>query len=84
MDMLSYSKEREPNIESTDLNGVARDVIELLAPRAKELGVELAAELDDNVAEVSGRSGGHSPRAVEHRRQRPGCRRGRGDAARAW
>ncbi len=49
VDMLNYSKEREPNIESTDLNGVARDVIELLAPRAKELGVELAAELDDNL-----------------------------------
>jgi signal transduction histidine kinase len=47
MDMLSYSKEREPSIESTDLNGVAREVIELMAPRAKELGVELTAQLDD-------------------------------------
>jgi signal transduction histidine kinase len=45
VDMLSYSKEREPNIESTDLNAVARDVIELLAPRAKELGIELTATL---------------------------------------
>src|SRR5439155_13634055 len=31
MDMLSYSKEREPTIEETDLNEVARDVLELLA-----------------------------------------------------
>jgi signal transduction histidine kinase len=49
MDMLSYSKEREPNIESTDLNSVARDVLELLAPRAKELGVELTARLDETL-----------------------------------
>jgi signal transduction histidine kinase len=49
VDMLSYSKEREPNVESTDLNGVARDVIELLAPRAKELGIELMTGLDDKL-----------------------------------
>jgi signal transduction histidine kinase len=49
VDMLSYSKEREPNIESTDLNAVARDVIELLAPRAKELNVELASALDETL-----------------------------------
>jgi nitrogen-specific signal transduction histidine kinase len=46
-DMLSYSKEREPNIESTDLNGIVREVVELLAPRAKELGVELSAWLEE-------------------------------------
>jgi signal transduction histidine kinase len=49
MDMLSYSKEREPNIESTDLNGVARDVLELMAPRAKELGVELVSQLENTL-----------------------------------
>jgi len=49
MDMLSYSKEREPNIESTDLNAVARDVIELLAPRAKELGIQLVSALDETL-----------------------------------
>jgi signal transduction histidine kinase len=49
MDMLSYSKEREPNIESTDLNAVARDVIELLAPRAKGLGIELTSALDETL-----------------------------------
>jgi signal transduction histidine kinase len=46
MDMLSYSKEREPAVEDADLNGVARDVVELLAPRAKDLGVSLTARLD--------------------------------------
>jgi signal transduction histidine kinase len=49
MDMLSYSKEREPSIESTDLNTVARDVVELMGPRARELGVELKSKLDDTL-----------------------------------
>jgi signal transduction histidine kinase len=48
-DMLSYSKEREPNIETTDLNAVARDVLELLAPRAAELCVELTAVLEEKL-----------------------------------
>jgi nitrogen-specific signal transduction histidine kinase len=47
MDMLSYSKEREPSIENADLNGVAREVVELMDARAKELGVELTARLHD-------------------------------------
>jgi len=46
MDMLSYSKEREPCIENTDLNAVTRDVLELLAPRAKELGIRMKATLE--------------------------------------
>ena len=41
MDMLSYSKEREPAIEQTDLNDVVRDVVELLEGRARELGIKL-------------------------------------------
>jgi signal transduction histidine kinase len=49
VDMLSYSKEREPNIESTDLNAIAGDVIELMTPRAMELNIELAAVLDENL-----------------------------------
>ncbi len=45
MDMLSYSKDREPALEETDLGAVVRDVVELLAPRAKERGVALTTEL---------------------------------------
>jgi signal transduction histidine kinase len=41
MDMLTYSKEREPAIKMTDLNALVRDVLQLMLPRAKELGVEL-------------------------------------------
>jgi signal transduction histidine kinase/pSer/pThr/pTyr-binding forkhead associated (FHA) protein len=49
MDMLSYSKEREPAIEPTNLNAVVREVVELLAPRAKERGVHLASRLDESL-----------------------------------
>jgi nitrogen-specific signal transduction histidine kinase len=49
LDMLSYSKEREPSIEAVDLNGLVRDVVELLAARAKERGVQLATRLDESL-----------------------------------
>src|SRR5262249_17950234 len=49
MDMLSYSKEREPLIEPTDLNRVIHDVLELLQGRARALGAKLTARLDDTL-----------------------------------
>jgi two-component system, NtrC family, sensor kinase len=52
MDMLSYSKEREPAIEETDLNQVVRDVLELMAGRAREAGAVLNARLEDNLPVV--------------------------------
>jgi signal transduction histidine kinase len=42
MDMLSFSKDREPALETADLNQTVADVVELMQARAKELGVELA------------------------------------------
>ena len=42
MDMLSYSKDREPALEPSDLNETVGDVVELMLSRAGELGVELA------------------------------------------
>src|SRR5262249_29529886 len=41
MDMLSFSKEREPELTPADLNQVVSDVVELLQPRAAELNVAL-------------------------------------------
>jgi signal transduction histidine kinase len=41
MDMLSYSKDREPALESADLNETVGDVVELMQSRATELGVTL-------------------------------------------
>ena len=36
MDMLSYSKDREPAIEEVDLNQIVRDVLELLGAAVEE------------------------------------------------
>jgi signal transduction histidine kinase len=41
LDMLSYSKEREPNLESTDLAALISDVLDGVRGRAAERGVEL-------------------------------------------
>lgn len=49
MDMLSYSKDREPTIEETDLNHVCQEVVELMKGRAKELNAKLEIRLDDKL-----------------------------------
>src|SRR5262249_22521916 len=53
MDMLTYSKEREPAIEETDLNGLVREVLELFEGRLKEVGAKLETHLQENLAPVS-------------------------------
>jgi signal transduction histidine kinase len=52
MDMLTFSKEREPAVEETDLNGLVRDVLELLSGRAKDLGAKLEARLEPTLPRV--------------------------------
>jgi signal transduction histidine kinase len=49
MDMLSYSKERVPAVEPTNLNALVRDIVELLTPRAQELKVTLEISLDEKL-----------------------------------
>jgi signal transduction histidine kinase len=49
MDMLSYSKEREPAVELTDLNALTREVVELVEPRAQELGIKLEISLEKDL-----------------------------------
>ncbi len=44
MDMLSFSKDREPALESADLNETVGEVVELMQSRASELGVALGWE----------------------------------------
>jgi signal transduction histidine kinase len=44
MDMLSFSKDREPALEPTDLNQTVDDVVELMQSRAEEVGVQLACK----------------------------------------
>ncbi len=46
MDMLSFSKEREPDMVPANLNEVAGDVVELMRVRAKDFGVQLNFEPD--------------------------------------
>ncbi len=41
MDMLTFSKEREPDLTAANLNEVVADVIELMRVRAGEVQVEL-------------------------------------------
>jgi len=61
MDMLSYSKEREPLIEDTDLNAVVREVLEVVQGRVKEAGVRLDSKLDAlPLAQVDGQSIQHA------------------------
>ncbi len=52
MDMLSFSKDREPSLESADLNETVGDVVELMQSRAKELGVTLAWEPAKDLPQV--------------------------------
>lgn len=47
MDMLSYGKDREPDMAMSDLNEVVADVAQIIAPRATELGVELVVTPGD-------------------------------------
>jgi signal transduction histidine kinase len=52
MDMLSFSKDREPALEPADLNETVADVVELMQSRAKELNVELAWQPGKDLTEV--------------------------------
>lgn len=52
MDMLSFSKDREPALEPADLNETAAEVIELMQSRAEELGVALAWKPANNLPTI--------------------------------
>lgn len=47
MDMLTFSKERQPVLEHGDLNATVREVCELMRARAVESGVEFSSQLGD-------------------------------------
>src|SRR5262249_26314978 len=52
MDMLSYSKEREPAVEPTDLNALVTEVAELMGARAGAAGIKLEGSLDETLPTV--------------------------------
>ncbi|MEM8864102.1 MAG: ATP-binding protein [Planctomycetota bacterium] len=49
MDMLTYSKEREPEPTEAELNEVVADVVELMQTRASDAGVELLWQPSDKL-----------------------------------
>ena len=53
MDMLSYSKEREPELVPADLNTVVTEISELMQARADEAGVRLECQLDGSIPTLS-------------------------------
>ena len=52
MDMLSYSKDRQPERESVSLREIAIEVVEMLLPRAIEVGVMLKIDATTELEEV--------------------------------
>jgi signal transduction histidine kinase len=52
LDMLSYSKEREPAVELTDLNKLCEDALEMVRGRAKDRGIALEWHAGAGVAAV--------------------------------
>jgi signal transduction histidine kinase len=53
MDMLSFSKDREPALEQADLNETIGEVVELMQARAGELGVKLSWNPNPDMPEVT-------------------------------
>ena len=53
LDMLSYSKEREPAVEPTDLNKLCEDVLDMIRGRAADRGVALDWRAGAGVGAVS-------------------------------
>ena len=49
MDMLTFSKEREPELVEGNLNDTVKDVLELMQSRAEEAGVRLGHHLDGDL-----------------------------------
>jgi signal transduction histidine kinase len=49
MDLLNFTKEREPEYQLCDPNKPAREVFDLMAPRAREYGIALEMDLDKNL-----------------------------------
>ena len=52
MDMLTFSKDREPDPISSDLNALGAEIVELMQVRASEAGVEIKAQFDDKMPMV--------------------------------
>ena len=83
MDMLTFSKEREPDLTTANINTVVRDVVELMQTRAQEEQVELVLPAGREHARPGLRSRGHPSRRAQYRDQRH-RRRGRRRPMGTW
>lgn len=52
LDLLHYSKEREPDYQLCDPNKTAREVFDLMVPRARKYGVNLEMDLDESLPDA--------------------------------
>ncbi|MGW8255918.1 MAG: sensor histidine kinase [Thermoguttaceae bacterium] len=52
MDMLTFSKEREPDLTAANLNDIVNDVVELMNVRAREAEVQLDWQADQAMPEL--------------------------------
>lgn len=52
MDMLSFSKERQPHLEACDIRETIQDVVELMQTRATEQGIDLVWHAPDDFPRV--------------------------------
>ena len=57
LNMLAFSKDRQPLLESINVNYVIRECLDLVGPRADERGVAILSDLDD-LPPIPGDSGG--------------------------
>jgi signal transduction histidine kinase len=52
LDLLNYAKEREPDYQLCDPNRPVREIYDLMLPRAKDYGVVLELDLDEDLTEA--------------------------------
>jgi PAS domain S-box-containing protein len=60
-DLLTYSKQREPEMEACSPNGIAEELIELLKDFASSKGIRLIKELDAGIGEIMA-----DPKTIHH------------------
>ena len=52
MNMLAFSKQREPQLEQTDINALIRDVLDLVLPQAKQTRINVVVTLDEHLPQL--------------------------------
>ncbi len=70
LDMLTFSKEREPEFAPADLNVVIADVVEAMQARAEELKVQLRWEPDLEISQLTFDAEGIHRAARKYRHER--------------